>query len=131
MRDTVVDAPTKFLNYVDPSYMVSVNTVSPKSRGLKYFSVLSDYPKIKTYANPAGDGNTVGWFMVENTKNLVIESYTSAQLQAALDPVNAIENKWLGREVYNTTIGKFMKATGSTPTSTWVSTDGLTTITPV
>nr|CAH1066749.1 Uncharacterised protein [Acinetobacter phage MD-2021b] len=130
MRDTVVDAPTKFLNYVDTSYMLSINAISSKSKGLKYLSVLTDYPKVKTYANPAGDGNVVGWFMVDNTKNQIIESYTTSEIQSATSMINTFENKWLGREIYNTTISKFMRANGSGPTAQWVSSDGVNTITP-
>ena len=51
-------------------------------------------------------------------------------LSQASDAINT-QNKYLGRDVYNPVIGKFMKATGSAPTSTWVSLDGATTITPV
>lgn len=130
MHNTFVEAPTKFLNYVDPSYLVSIDNVSPESRGVKYMSVLTDYPKIKTYANPLGDGNVAGWYMVDNTKNQVIESYTSAELGVAANPINSIYNKWLGREVFNTTVNKFMRARGSATTSIWVSEDGATTITP-
>lgn len=54
---------------------------------------------------------------------------TSVQLGQATYALNT-QNKLLGRDVYNTTIGKFMKATGSSATSTWVSYDGATTITP-
>lgn len=130
IENTFVDAPTKFLNYADPSYSASINTLSPKSRAFKYLTVLTDYPKIKTLVNPLGDGNTSGWYQVQNTKDLVIESVTTVTLQTASNPINAIANKWLGREVYNTSISKFMKATGSASTSTWVSTDGASTITP-
>lgn len=55
---------------------------------------------------------------------------TSTQLGQATYALNT-QNKFLGRDVYNTTISKFMKASGSSATSTWVSYDGATTITPV
>lgn len=131
MRNTFVDAPTKFLNYVDPTQLAMVNNISSASRGIKYISGLTDYPQLKTIANPAGDGNTTGWYLVESPFNGATRSFTTAALSSSSNTVNSPERKWLGCEVYNTTIGKFMKATGSTPTSTWVSTDGLTTITPV
>lgn len=51
-------------------------------------------------------------------------------LSQASDAINT-QNKYLGRDVYNPVISKFMKATGSAPTSTWVSLDGATRITPV
>ncbi|QYC50642.1 tailspike protein [Acinetobacter phage vB_Api_3043-K38] len=58
-----------------------------------------------------------------------VVSKTTAQLQSATDAINT-SVKYLGREVWNSTLSKFMKATGSSPTSTWVSTDGGTTLTP-
>ena len=54
---------------------------------------------------------------------------STTYLSQASDAINT-QNKYLGRDVYNPVIGKFMKATGSAPTSTWVSYDGATTITP-
>ena len=131
MRNTAVNAPTKFINYVDPSYLFSINSPSSKGKGIQYVSVLSEYPKLRTFANPAGDDNKVGWFLVEDSRQVNIESYSSADLQVASGYINDISNKWLGREVYNTSISKFMKSTGSAPTSQWVSGDGVTTITPV
>lgn len=131
MRNTAVNAPTKFINYVDPSYLFSINSPSSKGKGIQYVSVLSEYPKLRTFANPAGDGNKVGWFLVEDSRQVNIESHSSADLQVASGYINDISNKWLGREVYNTSISKFMKSTGSAPTSRWVSSDGVTTITPV
>lgn len=130
MHNTFVEAPTKFLNYVDPSYLVSIDNVSPESRGVKYMSVLTNYPKIKTFGNPAGDGNITGWMLVDDTRSTNIESYTTTDLQAAAHAINSIYNKWLGREVFNTTVNKFMRARGSATTSIWVSEDGATTITP-
>lgn len=54
---------------------------------------------------------------------------STTYLSQKSDAINT-QNKYLGRDVYNPTIGKFMKATGSSATSTWVSYDGATTITP-
>lgn len=56
-------------------------------------------------------------------------STTSAALSSAANSLNTV-TKYLGKEVYNTTISKFMKATGAQSTSSWVSTDYATTITP-
>ena len=53
----------------------------------------------------------------------------TTNLSQASDDINT-QNKYLGRDVYNPTIGKFMKATGSAQTSPWVSYDGATTIVP-
>lgn len=131
MRNTFVDAPTKFLNYADPSFLISTNAVSSTSRGVPYISVITNYPKIRLFGNPLGDGNTTGWVLVEDVRNTVIESYTTTELQTASSIINRVANKWLGREVFNTTISKFMKARGSSTTAVWVSGDGATTITPV
>ena len=60
----------------------------------------------------------------------VTTSTTTSALTSISNNINASQ-KYLGREVYNTTNGKFMKATGSTAGSKWISTDGSTTITPV
>ena len=59
-----------------------------------------------------------------------IEQYTTAQLTAITHTCN-LYDKFFGKEVFNTTINKFMKATGSNTNSTWISTDAVTTITPV
>lgn len=131
MRNTVVNAPTRFLNYNDPTYMLSIDSGSPQGKGIQYISVLTNYPNLRTFANPGMDGNKVGWYMVEDTRQTVIESFTTAQLTDKANDINSLSSKWLGREVYNTTIGKFMKATGRSSTSTWVSTDGASTLTPV
>ena len=74
------------------------------------------------------------------TSNVAITKLTNSALKTievsttylsqASDKINT-QNKYLGRDVYNSTIGKFMKATGGNPTSAWVSLDGATTITPV
>lgn len=130
MHNTSVEAPIRFKNYVDPSYSISINNVSPKSVDIKYISVLSDYPKLKTYANPYGNSNQSHWFQVENTKSQIIESVTSEDLQNRAHVINSIGNKWLGREVFNSTINKFMKAIGPDDYSSWVSTDNASTITP-
>ena len=130
VRNTFVDAPTKFLNYIDPSVLAADNLISDTSRGIKYISGLSDYPQLKTIANPAGDGNTVGWYLVESQFNGATRSFTTAELSSSSNTVNSFARKWLGCEVYNTSISKFMKSTGSAPTSRWVSSDGVTTITP-
>lgn len=130
MHNTSVEAPIRFKNYVDPSYSISINNVSPKSVDIKYISVLSDYPKLKMYANPYGNSNQSHWFQVENTKSQIIESVTSEDLQNRAHVINSIGNKWLGREVFNSTINKFMKSVGSNEYSAWISTDGATTITP-
>lgn len=53
---------------------------------------------------------------------------TTADLQSMLSAINT--NKYLGKEIYNSTISKFMKSTGSEKNSTWVATDGSTVITP-
>ncbi|MGX9999640.1 hypothetical protein ACWB3S_06170 [Acinetobacter baumannii] len=53
---------------------------------------------------------------------------TTADLQSMQSAINT--NKYLGKEVYNSTISKFMKSTGSEKISTWVATDGSTVITP-
>lgn len=73
------------------------------------------------------------------TSNVVLIKLTNSALKTtevstvylsqASDAINT-QNKYLGRDVYNPTIGKFMKATGNIATSTWVSYDGATTITP-
>lgn len=57
-------------------------------------------------------------------------SVTTAQLQSAPDGINS-SNKYVGRDVFNTTTGKFMRATGAASTSNWITTDGSLTITPV
>lgn len=131
MRNTVVNAPTRFLNYNDPSYMLSIGSGSPKGKGIQYISVLTNYPNLRTFANPGMDGNRVGWYMVEDTRQVTIESLTTAQLSNKAHAINSIGSKWLGREVYNSTLQKFMKSKGTTTTSAWVSTDGQNTITPV
>ncbi|MDM1736651.1 hypothetical protein HX112_08845 [Acinetobacter towneri] len=129
--NTAVNAPTKFLNYIDPMDVVINNIVSPRSMGIAYITGLSEYPALKTFANPSGDGNRVGWYLVDSPFNGTTRSFTTADLSSASHSVNDYTRKWLGCEVYNTTIGKFMKATGRSSTSSWVSTDGATTITPV
>lgn len=130
MRNTAVNAPTRFLNYSPPSYILSIGTASGKGKDIPYVSDLTNYPKLRTFANPGGDGNRVGWYMVEDTRQTAIESFTTEQLTNKANDINSISSKWLGREVYNTTIGKFMRAKGNTTTSAWVSLDGTTTITP-
>ena len=130
LHNTVVQAPTKFLNYKDPTDLILVNLVPAVNMNLKNITTLTDYPAMNVYANPTGDGNQAGWTLVQSSKAVNIESKTSAQLQAALDPVNSVESKWLGREVYNATIQKFMRARGSATTSAWISSDGANTITP-
>lgn len=130
MSNTSVEAPTKFLNYIDPVDVVFNNTIYPKSMDIKYITGLSEYPALKTFANPSGNGNRIGWYLVESPFTGTTRSFTTAELSSASHSVNMPVRKWLGCEVYNTTIGKFMKATGRSSNSTWVSTDGLTTITP-
>lgn len=131
LQNTSVEAPTKFLNYVDPQDVVVSNLVNGKSIDIKYITGLSDYPALTVYANPAGNGNRSGWYLITSPFQGATRSFTTAELSSASHSVNMPVRKWLGCEVYNTTIGKFMKATGRSSTSSWVSTDGVTTITPV
>lgn len=58
------------------------------------------------------------------------EQYTTAQLTAITHTCN-LYDKFVGKEVFNTTQNKFMKATGNSTNSTWISTDAVTTITPI
>lgn len=129
LRDTFIDAPTKFLNYVDPSAMLlSGAGMATTSRETAKVSILSNYPKLKTFANLGQAGSTT-WALIESTNGAPVVSTTSANLSSSADPINT--GKYLGREVYNSTISQFMRSLGSTPTSQWKSSDGATTITPV
>ncbi|MGM7393210.1 hypothetical protein ACOI3N_15865 [Acinetobacter baumannii] len=129
LRDTFVDAPTKFLNYADPSAMLlSGNNMATTSRETAKVSVLTNYPKLKTFANVGRAGSTA-WVLIESTNGAPVVSTTTASLSSAADPINS--GKYLGREVYNSTISQFMRSLGSTSTSQWKSSDGATTITPV
>lgn len=65
---------------------------------------------------------------IDSLSNRTVNSSTP-DLTSKSSNINTY-SKFLGRDVYNTTISKFMKATGSSATSTWVSYDGVTTITP-
>lgn len=128
LRDTFVDAPTKFLNYVDPSAMLlSGAGMATTSRETAKVSILTNYPKIKTFANVGQSGSTA-WTLIESTNGAPVVSTTSANLSSASDPIN--QGKYLGREVYNSTISQFMRSLGVNSTSQWKSSDGTTTITP-
>lgn len=76
-------------------------------------------------------GNPATWqaFGIIADANLRTQSTTTANLNNASHAINTT-NKYLGREVYDTTTSKFMKATGLLSTDSWISTDGETTITP-
>ncbi len=58
-----------------------------------------------------------------------VGSDTSTNLGSAAAAVNT-GDKYYGRQVLNTTTNKLFVAQGSTATSTWISVDGATTITP-
>ena len=60
----------------------------------------------------------------------VSTTITTANLQSATNVINTI-GKFAGRELYNTTTNKKYYATGGAATSSWVSFDGSSTITPV
>lgn len=59
----------------------------------------------------------------------VSTTVTTANLQSSTNAINAA--KFAGKEVYNITTGKKYYATGSAATSTWVSFDGSSIITPI
>ncbi|MDC4324040.1 hypothetical protein NQ661_08960, partial [Acinetobacter baumannii] len=129
LRDTFVDAPTKVLNYADQSAMIlSGAWMATTSRETAKVSILTNYPKLKTFANVGRAGSTT-WTLIESTNGAPVVSTTTASLSSAADPINL--GKYLGREVYNSTIGQFMRSLGSNATSQWKSSDGTTTITPV
>ena len=129
LENTTVDAPTKFANYVDPSYMLQSGTgISSRSITTGKISVLTEFPKKKTYENPGRAGHVGAWVLTEATSGNIVATITSAELQSASNAMNTA--KYLGKEVYNSTINKFMKSLGSTPTSSWLSLDGMQTITP-
>ncbi|MDC4521887.1 hypothetical protein NQ779_07040, partial [Acinetobacter baumannii] len=91
-------------------------------------SILTNYPKLKTFAN-VGQAGSTAWALIESTNGAPVVITTTGNLEVATDPINS--GKYLGREVYNSTISQFMRSLGSTPTSQWKSSDGATTITPV
>ncbi len=129
LRDTFVDAPTKFLNYADPSAMLLSGTgMASTSRETAKVSILTNYPKLKTFAN-VGQAGSTAWALIESTNGAPVVITTTANLAVATDPINS--GKYLGREVYNSTISQFMRSLGSNATSQWKSSDGATTITPV
>lgn len=131
LKSTRVNAPTKFLNYIDPITMLEINNnANEHCRAGEEVSVLTDYPKVKTYVNPGAAGNKAGWYIFEATDGIPIVSLTTINLESATNIINTT-GKFLGKEVFNTTVNKFMKATGTNAISPWVSSDGLTTITPV
>lgn len=63
-QNTSIDAPTRFLNYSDPTYIASINNLSPQCKNIQYISVLNEFPKLKTLANPLGNGNVNGWVII-------------------------------------------------------------------
>lgn len=82
------------------------------------------------YCTASGSPGTWQSFGIIADANLRTQSTTTVNLNSTSNAINTA-NKYLGREVYNTTISKFMKATGSLATDNWVSLDGSTIITPV
>lgn len=129
LKSTRINAPTKFKNYVDPTTQISINNVSKHCRASEEVSILTNFPKVKTYVNPGQSGNRVGWYISEITDGLQMLSIDSASIQSISNGINT-NNKYLGKEVFNSTLSKFMKSTGSASNSTWISSDGQTTITP-
>lgn len=126
IENTLLSAPNKFKDYVElDNYLESM---SPLNKGLQYISNLIAYPQISLYANNRGDGGTV-WQPVSVSRNDVAWTL-SDRLLSATHPINTV-NKYIGRTVFNSTTGKFMMSSGSTPTSAWLATDNSASITPV
>lgn len=64
---------------------------------------------------------------VQNLEGL--DSFTAAQIAAAGNVVN-VDDKQLGRRVYDSTNNRIMVASGSAPTSAWYVVDGSASVTP-
>lgn len=77
-------------------------------------------------ANPAGvEINNLTYTVTGNTPGVV-----TTTLSNATSDINKY-GKFRGKEIWDDTSNKFMKATGSNASSTWISLDGLVTVTPV
>ena len=64
LQNTSVNAPTRFLNYKDPTQDIAANNISPRGKSISYITALAEYPKLKTFGNPLGDGNKNNWIVI-------------------------------------------------------------------
>ncbi|WP_180182911.1 hypothetical protein [Acinetobacter sp. YH01020] len=126
IENTALTAPNKFKGYID--LWNYTESMSPLCKNIQYISDLSNYPQIALFSNKGGNGSTV-WSPMPVSRNDVTWTFTE-RLQSAVHSVNT-ENKYIGKTVFNDVTGKFMMATGGTPTATWVATDNSASITPV
>ena len=127
---TTNDASVALVNYVDPSYAAYIGVMSTYGVGVSHVSTLSWLPQL---GRLEGSGKSAAGWVKNNTAPVTV-STTTAALSSATNPINAAYlNKWIGREVFNTTTELFMKAVGNESTAYWVQSSGggTNTIVPV
>ena len=124
------DASVALVNYADPSYAAYIGVMSTYGVGVSHVSTLSWLPQL---GRLEGSGKSAAGWVKNNTAPVTV-STTTAALSSAANPINAAySNKWIGREVFNTTTELFMKAAGNESTAYWVQSSGggTNTIVPV
>ena len=106
---------------------ISLESLDPLKFKGGYIGLLSSVGVVDMFANL--DFNKFKIVMLKNLGQKTVQT-NSANLISASDPLN-IYNKFFGKEVFNLTTSKFMKAVGENPTSPWVYLDGTANIFPV
>lgn len=124
MDNTVLEAPTLFKDYVAMEGMYNGSLTTVDLKPMAKSTLLTRYPDLTQFGFMGIDGVTSNWKLIQRAGATIVELRTTEELSSAAHISNYSEYKWLGKEVYNSTTNKFMRARGNTKTAVWQNVDG-------